>query len=156
MSVGNNENRTKINPARYFEAIICKSVNGRVSNNSIVPLFFSSANERIVIAGIRNINTHGATTNKPSILEYPFSSTFESPGKIHINKPTVNKKTVITIYPISELKKLFISFFNKAYIMYSQFYENKVILLSIYKKIYLSIAYCELADEIFVVLFIIY
>ena len=40
--------------------------------------------------------------------------------------------------------------------MYSQFYENKVILLSIYKKIYLSIAYCELADEIFVVLFIIY
>jgi hypothetical protein len=48
------EKKTSINPAKYLANIICKSLNGRVNNSSIVPLFFSSAKDRMVMAGIRN------------------------------------------------------------------------------------------------------
>jgi hypothetical protein len=90
---------------------------GFVKSNSIVPFLFSSANERIVIAGIRNMKTHGEMKNNVSILEYFISSTLESPGKIHMNKPVISRNTAITTYPISELRKVRISFFSNAIII---------------------------------------
>jgi hypothetical protein len=65
----------------------------------MVPAFFSSAKERIVIAGIKNKNTQGAIIKRESIFEYPLSSTFklllepESDFIHHMNKLINNKNT---------------------------------------------------------------
>jgi hypothetical protein len=83
-------------PAKYLERIISKSVSGFVNNNSMVPLFFSSAKLRMVMAGIKKRYTQGAIINKPSKEEYPLSSTLNSPGKTHRNRLTMSKNTIIT------------------------------------------------------------
>jgi hypothetical protein len=70
---------------------------GFVSRSSIVPDFFSSAKERIVIAGIKKRRTKGANINNPSILAYPLSRMLNSNGKTHKNNPLINKKTVTII-----------------------------------------------------------
>ena len=89
-----------------------------MSKSSIVPVLFSSENNRIVIAGIKKRNTHGAIIKRPSILEKPFSNMLKSPGKTHKNKPVIIKKTIIAIYPVSELKKLLNSFLNNTNIFF--------------------------------------
>ena len=66
--VGSTENTTSNNPAKYLARIICRSVSGRVSNSSMVPDFFSSENNRIVMAGMRNIKTQGAMINSVLML----------------------------------------------------------------------------------------
>ena len=58
-------------PARNFAHISFISLNGLVSSSSIVPFFFSSANIRIVIAGMRNKYRNGPTTNSPSMPAKP-------------------------------------------------------------------------------------
>tara|TARA_R110002049_G_scaffold270056_1_gene447047 strand:+ start:2252 stop:2521 length:270 start_codon:yes stop_codon:yes gene_type:complete len=72
----------------------------------------------MVMAGIRNIKTHGATANSVSILAYPLSKTLLFPGKIHINKPIVVRNTTITIYPMRDPRKLCISFFKRLLIKF--------------------------------------
>lgn len=89
-----------------------KSEIGMVSNNSIVPDLISSLKKRIVIAGMRNKNTHGAMINKPSMLAYPELRIFKFPSNTKRNNPVIHKNTVSTKYPIRELKKLDISFLN--------------------------------------------
>ena len=53
------EIKTSVTPARYFVRIMVRSVMGFVNNNSIVPVLFSSENERIVMAGIKIIKITG-------------------------------------------------------------------------------------------------
>jgi hypothetical protein len=81
-----------------------------------VPVFNSSEKDFMVIAGAKNIKTHGATINNVSILAYPASKTLKSPGKTHIKSPMVVIKTTITMYPINEFKKLKISFLRSVII----------------------------------------
>jgi hypothetical protein len=64
----------------------------------------------MVMAGTKKRKIHGAIVKKLSSEAYPESSMFKSPGKIHINKLLVTRKTIITIYPVREEKKLRISF----------------------------------------------
>ena len=79
----------------------------------MVPDFFSSENKRIVIAGIKNIYTQGVIMNNGSMFAYPASGTLNSvPGKTHTNKLMVARKTMITMYPIREFRKLLISFIS--------------------------------------------
>lgn len=115
MLVGTNAISTRMTAEKYFAKTICISDTGCVNRISIVPLRCSSANIFIVTAGIRKRNTHGAIMNNGSMLENPLSIILKSaPGKIHMINPNVSRKTIITIYPINELKKLLISFFNSA------------------------------------------
>jgi hypothetical protein len=96
--------------ARYFDRMICQSVSGLVSTNSILPVLNSSEKLLIVTAGARKIKTQGARTKRVSILLYPASSRLNCPGKIHMNNAIANRKRLITMYPISEFRKLLISF----------------------------------------------
>ena len=105
MTVGRSARKTINNDAKNFAKTIVKSPNGRVSNNSIVPVRFSSANTLIVIAGIKKRKTHGAIINRESILAYPVSSMLNCPENTHSSKPIITKKTDTTTYPMSELKK---------------------------------------------------
>ena len=75
---------------------ICVSVIGFVANNSNVPFFNSSEKERIVTAGIRNKNTHGAKMKKFSNDEKPLSRMLYSPGKTQRNNVLSIKNTKIT------------------------------------------------------------
>jgi hypothetical protein len=50
----------------------------------------------MVIAGIKNRYSQGASKNNPSIVAYPLSGILYTPGKIHKNKPVTTKKTIIT------------------------------------------------------------
>ena len=52
----------------YLAVTICKSDNGLVRSNSMVPVFCSSANIFIVIAGIRKRKRSGARIKKESKL----------------------------------------------------------------------------------------
>ena len=94
--VGNTEKITKTSAAKYFPKMICVSEIGLVVINSMVPLFFSSANERIVIAGIKNINIQGAKLKKESSVAYPSSRILVS-GKTQANKPLATKKIVMAM-----------------------------------------------------------
>ncbi len=66
MSVGKSEKATKAKQARYLPKMISISNNGFVFKNSIVPVCCSSAKERMVMAGMRNINIIGANSNNCS------------------------------------------------------------------------------------------
>jgi hypothetical protein len=68
----------------------------------------------MVIAGIRNKKTKGPIINSPSILAYPKSRILNCVGNTKRNNPLIRRKTVIVRYPVSELKKLLISFLNNA------------------------------------------
>ncbi len=50
-------NITRANAARNFPNTIFQSLSGFVSNNSMVPIFFSSAKLFMVMAGTKKINT---------------------------------------------------------------------------------------------------
>ena len=53
-----------VNPAKYFAINIPKSEMGRVKSNSMVPVLLSSANDFIVIAGMRTRNIIGDRLKK--------------------------------------------------------------------------------------------
>lgn len=55
---------SKVTPARYLAINIPRSEIGRVNNNSMVPVLFSSAKDFIVIAGIRTKNITGDKLKK--------------------------------------------------------------------------------------------
>lgn len=117
MNVGSSENNTKITPAKYLARMICKSVSGLVNNNSMVPVLFSSANERMVMAGIRNKNITGALKNNESKVALPPSKMFSFPEKTHMNSPVAKRKMAIVTYPIKELRKDRISLIKRALIV---------------------------------------
>ena len=87
--------------------MIWNSVRGLVSSNSIVPYVFSSANARIVIAGIRNKYIHGAKEKRGSREAKPEDNIFMySLGEyVHKNKELIKRKSTKTMGPIKELKK---------------------------------------------------
>ena len=89
----------------------------------MVPLLFSSANERMVMAGIRNIRIHGAKLKNASSVAKPSSKILVS-GNTQVNNPFATKKMVIAIYPISELKNTFNSFLKMANTVYFKFYAE--------------------------------
>lgn len=95
---------------------ICKSDNGLVNKNSIVPVLCSSENVFIVIAGIRKRKSKGARIKNESKLAYPLSRILKpDSGKTQIINPVAHRKTRITTYPVIELKKLLISFLKSEY-----------------------------------------
>ena len=96
--------------------IICMSESGYVKSNSMVPVLLSSENERIVIAGTRNKKTSGAMLNNPLISANPREMMFSDNGNTQRKSPVSTRNTPITIYPVRELRKPFISFKNKLYI----------------------------------------
>jgi hypothetical protein len=65
-SVGSKANTTNSSDAKYLPRIISVSLNGFVCNHSIVPPLNSSANERIVTAGIKSIKNQGANSKNLS------------------------------------------------------------------------------------------
>ena len=75
------------------------------------------------MAGIKKRNTQGAIINNPSMLENPFSKILKSPGKTHRKSPVSTKNTIIAMYPVKELKKLFNSFLNNTNISYFGFVQ---------------------------------
>ena len=79
---------------------------------SNVPAFNSSDSSRMVMAGMRKRKTKGARMKSPSSPAYPKSRMLNSSGKTQRNSPMVSSKTVSTMYPMRELRKPFISFFN--------------------------------------------
>jgi len=110
MTVGISDIRTRMIEAPNFAITIWSSVIGLVNKVSMVPLLCSSVNIRIVTAGIRNKNTHGAKMNKESNEAVPFSMRLKSvPGIAHTNIPIMKRKTQITMYPIRLERKADIS-----------------------------------------------
>ena len=64
---------TKVKEAKNFPNTIFDSLIGNVESISIVPDLNSSAKERMVSAGIKNISTQGAIMKNLSRLAYPSS-----------------------------------------------------------------------------------
>jgi hypothetical protein len=50
----------------------------------------------MVTAGTRNMKTHGEMKKRVSNPAYPLSRIFHSPGKTHINRLLISRKTIIT------------------------------------------------------------
>lgn len=98
--------RTKEKEAKNLPTTILYSEIGKVERISIVPDLNSSANERIVSAGIRNIITQGVIMKNLSKVAYPSVKILE-PGSSHKKKPITKINNKIEIYPINELKKAF-------------------------------------------------
>ncbi len=70
----NEMTRVKINitiTAKYLPKISDEVLIGLVSSNSMVPVFFSSAKRRIVVAGIRISNNQGASIKNGSNVTAP-------------------------------------------------------------------------------------
>jgi hypothetical protein len=91
--------------AKYLARIICISVRGLVISSSSVPIRFSSEIMRIVTADTRKRKTQGEITKKGSSVAYPFSKILNEPEKYHKAKLLISMKTIITRYPVIELKK---------------------------------------------------
>ena len=62
-NVGNNAAIDTSHAPKNLANTTCPSVKGRVNKSSKVPVRCSSANDRMVMAGIRNISTQGAMAN---------------------------------------------------------------------------------------------
>ena len=62
------QSSTRTMPAKNFDNINLAGDTGFDSSKSIVPERYSSANVRMVSAGTKKRYSHGANTNKPSIL----------------------------------------------------------------------------------------
>jgi len=67
----------------------------------------------MVTAGTRKRYNHGAREKRASSEAYPPSRILLFPGKTHKNRLVANRNTKITMYPVSDPKKLVISFLNK-------------------------------------------
>ena len=72
---------------------------GRVAEISKEPLRYSSANKRIVNAGIINVKTTGSRLKKSLISALPARKKVEKK-----NQPVNRRNSVITIYAIGEEK----------------------------------------------------
>jgi hypothetical protein len=94
--VGSIAKTTRVRFAKYLAKIIPRSETALVVRVSIVPAFFSSEKERIVIAETRNINIHGARANKGSRFAYPLAGTLVSLN-IHVKRPVTNRNTAMVI-----------------------------------------------------------
>ena len=78
---------------RNLAHTICMSVSGSVSRKSIVPVRFSSANERIVIAGTKKRKRNCERLNKPCKSANPDSITLFTFGKTQMKSPETIRKT---------------------------------------------------------------
>lgn len=107
----------KTRAAKYLPKMICQMLIGFVFKISMVPTLYSSANMRMVMAGIRKMKIHGAKKKKPFKSANPVFRILKSPSKTQRNKPFKTKNTAITKYPIGVEKNEFSSFFNMAIIL---------------------------------------
>src|SRR5690606_4369473 len=108
---------------KYLPKTISNADTGLVSNNSMVPCFFSSAKLRMVTAGTKSNKTHGANWKNGVKSLYLLCKMLYSPSKIQRNNPHKIKNSPMTKYPVSETKKDLISLNNMAFI-YFIFYSN--------------------------------
>lgn len=93
---------------------------GLVSKSSKVPKRFSSEKLRIVIAGIKNNNTHGENLKKGDKSLYPEIRILKSPSITHKKRPFTNKNIDKTKYPIVEPKNDLNSLTINAFITYDK------------------------------------
>ncbi len=80
----------------YFPRTMFWNEIGLVTNNSKVPIFFSSLKDFIVTAGTRNKSTHGANKKNASREAKPASKMLKSPLKTQRKRPFITKKTPMT------------------------------------------------------------
>lgn len=97
MSVGANVRAVKVKVARNFPKTISISVMGLVSSSSIVPDFFSSENDLIVIAGMKNNRINGIISNAPLMETNPITKRL-----LVKNHPVIARNTTITMYATGE------------------------------------------------------
>ena len=89
-----------VKPARNLAEIIEISLIGFVSNISIVPFFFSSANIFIVIAEIKNKNNQGDKAKSPSNEAIVLSKMLKLQDDELItqrNNPLIIRKTIMVM-----------------------------------------------------------
>ena len=86
MNVGRIEISTSVKPAKYLARMIVESEMGLVNNNSMVPVLFSSENERMVIAGISMIKMIGLIEKNGKRSAVPPSKIFVSFENTQRNK----------------------------------------------------------------------
>ena len=96
-NVGNNAAIDTSHAPKNLANTTCPSVKGRVNKSSKVPVRCSSANDRMVMAGIRNISTQGAMANNGANEAIPESNTFHPPGNSHRKSPHISKNTATTV-----------------------------------------------------------
>ena len=83
--------QTSISPEKYFDKTSLVLEIGEVWRTSIVPSLYSSANKRIVKAGIKTKNKKGERENKPFICVNPESRMLKSLEKNHKKAPFVSR-----------------------------------------------------------------
>ena len=86
-------------------ATISYSLTGEVSSNSSVPIFCSSANNLIVIAGDRKIMKKTAPARKPRMVASENASETEATKK----NPVIARNAAATTYAIGDAKYVRIS-----------------------------------------------
>ena len=96
MKVGIKAIKINTITAKNLPKIISEFVIGFVFKISIVPVWNSSENVFIVIAGTKNNNNHGVRKKKLVRSAKPAFKIFNSSLKTHKNKPLTNKKIPIT------------------------------------------------------------
>ena len=109
---------SRVRQARNLAHTICMSVSGRVSRKSIVPVRFSSANERMVMAGTKKRNRNCDRLKSPCKSASPDSTTLFTFGKTQMKSPATIRKTPMKIYPMMELKNAFSSLMYRLNIPY--------------------------------------
>ena len=114
--VGVKDKQIKLTAPRYFPKTISFKEMGLVDNNSKVPIFFSSLNAFIVIAGISIKKTHGVMIKNDERSAKPLSNTLNSPGMNQSIRLFTIKNNATTKNPTGVEKKELISLFNIAYI----------------------------------------
>ena len=107
--VGKIVNSNTMSIEKYLPNTICQDDKGRVLSISKVPALNSSASERILIAGTRNINIQGERSKNLSSDAYPKSKIL-LPGNIKRNMPFINKNRMMAMYPVRLLKNWLSSF----------------------------------------------
>ena len=96
MIVGRMASNNTIRIEKYLPKIICQEDSGFVLRISKVPALNSSASERMVMAGSKNMNIHGASSKNLSREAYPNSKMLLS-FSINRNTAFINKKMIMAI-----------------------------------------------------------
>lgn len=122
-------NSNTIKMEKYLPKTICHCVNGFVCNISKVPPLNSSESVRMVMAGTRNNNIHGAKSKNLSREAYPKSKILSFKKKR--NSPFTNRNSTIAIYPVRLLKNCCSSFLQMLHMRYKllQFNAKQLIVL---------------------------
>ena len=89
--MGSIAKKTSVKVEKYLDKTSLVIEIGEVIRTSIVPFLNSSANKRMVRAGMKTKNKKGDRENKPFICVNPESRMLKSPEKSHKKAPFVSR-----------------------------------------------------------------